>query len=396
MFDLNDLSTQEVGRRLKLARENARVRQERAAEKLKVSRPTLVSIEQGSRRIKIKELQILANLYGTSVNALLRREAVHTDLLPRFRKLNDTEDSDLKIAVELFNNLIRADVELENVLGIPRRKEYPQEHGFSEGDVEDLAERNAQLLRNYLGLGSGPIANIFSLIEFDLGIRLYQRRIPSKIAGLFTYDDMVGACILLNANHPMARRVQSAGHELGHFDATRSNPEVLELNEKFLSRDERYADAFGRAFLTPKETFAEHFHKIKQFCGSEKLTRKLVILLADKFNISREACVRRLEDLGLARKGSWEWFEKNDGITITDAVEVLGESARRQDSYKLDADRLLSHRMSLMVHAVWKRELMSEGQLSELLSISRIDLRKIVDEIEIDAEESNELFKLPD
>ena len=395
MIDLNELSMQEVGRRLKLARENARVRQERAAEKIQVSRPTLVSIEQGSRRIKIKELQILANLYGTSVNALLRREAVHTDLLPRFRRLNDTDDGEMRFAVELFNDLIRADVELENVLGIPRRKEYPPERGITEGDVEALAERNAQLLRNHLGLGSGPIANIFSLIEFDLGIRLYQRRVPSKIAGLFTFDEMVGACILLNANHPMQRRIQSAGHELGHFDGTRFNPEVLELNEKFSSRDERYADAFGRAFLTPKETFAEHFYKLKQLCGTDKLSRKLVILLADQFNISREACVKRLEDLGLARKGSWEWFEKKDGITIDDAVEVLGDSARRQDPYKLDADRLLSHRMSLMAHAVWKRELMSEGQLAELLKVSRIDLRKIVDEIELDEEESDELFKLP-
>jgi Zn-dependent peptidase ImmA (M78 family)/DNA-binding XRE family transcriptional regulator len=394
MVDLNELSMQEVGRRLKLARESAGVRQEQAAQFIEVSRPTLVSIEQGSRRIKMKELTILASHYGTSANALLRREAVHTDLLPRFRKFSDTADNDTQLAVELFNDLIRADVELENVLGIPKRKEYPAEHGISEGDVNVLAEKNAQLLRDHLGVGSGPIADIFSLIEFDLGIRLYQRRLPSKVAGLFTYDDTVGACILLNSNHRIERRAQSAGHEVGHFDGTRRNPEVLELNEKFASREERYADAFGRAFLTPAAAFTEHFKQLRQFCATDKLSRKLVVLLADKFNISREACVRRLEELGLAKDGSWDWFAKK-GLDASDAAEVLGESVRKEDSVKGDAARLLSHRMSSMAHAAWERGLMSEGQLSELLKIKRIDLRKIIDEIELD-EENHEFLKLAD
>lgn len=394
MVDLNELSTQEVGRRLKLARENAGIRQEFAAQLIEVSRPTLVAIEQGSRRVKMKELQILASNYGTSVNALLRREAVHTDLLPRFRKLSDAENSDTKGVVELFNDLIRADVELENVLGIGRSKDYPPEHGISEGDVAILAEKNAQSLRNHLGIGCGPIADIFSIIEFDLGIRLYQRRLPSKIAGLFTYDDMVGACILLNANHPLERRIQTASHELGHFDSNRRNPEVLELEEKFSSREEKYANAFGHAFLTPAEPFIEHFKQLRQLCATDKLSRRLVILLADMFNVSREACVRRLEELGLAQKGSWEWFQLKNRITEKDAEEVLGESAHRDDPAKADADRLLSHRMSLMAHKAWKYRLMSEGQLVDLLHIGRIDLRKIIDEIELENEDSHECSKL--
>lgn len=391
MLDLNELSQQELGRRLKLARESAGVRQERAAEALAVSRPTLVSIEQGARRIKTKELQLLAGLYGTSVNRLLRREAVHTDLLPRFRKLNDTEDGDIRFAVNLLNDLSRADVELENVLGIPRRKDYPAEHGISEGDIDKLAEKNAQIMRNYLQIGSGPIADIFSLVEFDLGIRLYQRALPSKISGLFAYDEVVGASILVNANHPWQKRVQTVGHELGHFDGTRLSPEVLEDNEVFNSRDERYAHAFGRAFVTPAESFTASFNQIRKFLGTDLLSRELVIMLADKFGVSRQACVKRLEDLGLARKNSWDWFEKNDRITQDDVAQVLGDSARRADPIRIEACRPLSRRMSVMAHAAWKRGLMTEGQLAELFKLTRIDLRKIIDEIEI-VEEGHDEF----
>lgn len=41
MADLNELSAQEIGRRLRLARENAGIRQDEAAEVIGMSRPTL-------------------------------------------------------------------------------------------------------------------------------------------------------------------------------------------------------------------------------------------------------------------------------------------------------------------------------------------------------------------
>ena len=273
---------------------------------------------------------------------------------------------------------------------------YPPERGINEGDVLTLAENDAQELREWLGLGPGPIADIFSVIELGLGIRLYQRRLSSKskVAGLFTYDESLGACILLNANHPLPRRIQSAAHELGHFYGTRDTPEVLEEDERFLSRGERYANTFGRAFLTPAESFAESFRRLKEITG--KTTRRLIILLSQQYSISRQACGLRLEELGLTKKGTWDWFEKNGGITEVHVREVLGEMANRPDPAKTDADRPISHRMCLMVHAAWKRDLMSEGQLAELLNVGRVELRNIVDQIELEEIETDDLLKLPD
>ena len=60
MADLNELSAQEIGRRLRIARENADVRQDDAAQVIGMSRPTLVSIEKGVRRVRIQEIQTLA------------------------------------------------------------------------------------------------------------------------------------------------------------------------------------------------------------------------------------------------------------------------------------------------------------------------------------------------
>ena len=118
-------------------------------------------------------------------------------------------------------------------------------------------------------------------------------------------------------------------------------------------------------------------------------------MLANQYNISRQACSLRLEELGLAKKGTWAWFENNGGITEKNVREVLGEVADRHDPAKGDADRLISHRMSLMAHAAWKRNLMSEGQLAELLNIGRVELRDIIDQIELEESETDELLKLP-
>ena len=395
MTDMNQITAQELGRRLRLARENAGKRQDEAAQAVGVSRPTLISIEQGNRRVRIQEIQILANAYGTTANAILRREAVHIDLVPRFRKLRDNEDQYTQEAVQLLNDLVKADVELENLLGINRTNNYPPERGISYGDVRELAEQHAMELRAQLGLGSGPIEDIFSVIEFSMGIRLYQRRLSSKskVSGLFAYDDAVGGCILLNANHPWKRRTQSAAHEVGHFIGTRRSPEVFEMGERILSREERYANAFGRAFITPKDGFTEVFKLLTK--GAGNLTRRHVIMLADKFSVSRQAAVLRLEELSLVRPGTWDWFEDNGGITDEAAASVLGESAVRPDPGKRDADRAVGQLLAMKAHEAWKLELVSKDQLAEMLKLSHVKIMAMLDEMNNEESGTGDILRLP-
>ena len=73
MSVLEQMSAEEVGERLRIAREKANLTQEDAAKAIDVARTTLIAIEKGQRRARIGEVQKLAKAYGTSVNALLRR-----------------------------------------------------------------------------------------------------------------------------------------------------------------------------------------------------------------------------------------------------------------------------------------------------------------------------------
>ena len=385
MTPLDQINPVEVGERLRIARDAAGTSQATAAEKIGVARTTLVAIEKGERRVRMGELQKLAQLYGTSVNALLRREAIQVDLAPRFRKLAGSSDV-ADGAAALLAELATAEVELENLLGFRRPQNYPPERPILRGDIRAQAEQDALELRQRLGLGVSPIPDIVTLLEMELGVRVYVRRVDGKISGLFAYDDALGPCILLNANHPRERRTQSAAHETGHFISTRRAAEILHSNETENSREERYANAFGRSFLTPVRGVAQKFEEVT--AGSDRLSRRHVIILAHFFGVSREAIVRRLEELGLIKPDTWDWFQANGGITDDQARQVLGDLST-PDAYKADADRPTTLRLNMLASEVHRKGLLSEGQLARLLKLDRVELREILGDIEVEGSEAD-------
>jgi Zn-dependent peptidase ImmA (M78 family) len=382
----NGLSPIQLGERLKVARETANITQDAAAKEACIARTTLVAIEKGQRSARLEEIQTLSQFYGVSANALMRRESIFVDLVPRFRSLPETDDSGIEQAARMLNDLVRAEVELENILGVKKTFNYPAEKAILPGDVRSQAEHDAQNLRNWLGLGEGPVHNLFSLLELQLGVRVYSRRLAPKVSGLFAYDDAVGACILINSSHRKDRRTQTGGHELGHFIATRRQPEVYQDGKSENSREERYANAFASAFLTPARAVMEKFKEVTT--GGTHLTRRHIILLSNFFGVSRQALVLRLEELALTKKGTWDWFMDNGGITDEQAQQVLGPAI--SDSSL--AEVVQSSRLFLLAIEAWKKDLISEGQMSEMLKIDREKVRELLDEAEED--EVNDLFKL--
>ena len=256
-----ELTAAEIGDRLRVARESAKVTQAAAAEALQVARTTVVAIEQGQRKPRLEELRRFAALYAVSVNSLLRREAVQIDLKPRFRRAGEA-DADVETAVALLTTLVQAEVELEDLLGVQRARNDPPERPLLPGNVAVQAEQDAAELRQWQGIGMAPVHDMMSVLELQLGARVFVRRLPAKISGLYAFDDRAGACILLNAAHPKDRRTQTAAHELGHFTSTRRAPEALHTGSSESSREERYAIAFARAFLTPARTVMAMFKEI--------------------------------------------------------------------------------------------------------------------------------------
>lgn len=382
----------EIGERLRIAREKAEFTQSDAASMIGVARTTIVAIEKGQRRAKISELQILARAFNTSANFLLRKESVHIDLSPQFRKFSSSSSEAVNAAGSLLNQLVSAEIELENALGAKRLSNYPPERPILPGDVAVQAESDAQELRNWLGLGLGPVVDLISLLELQMGIRVFLSPLDSKVSGLFSYDPIAGACILLNSNHPDERIVQSCVHELGHFISTRSESEALLTDQSFQSRTERYATTFGRAFITPSRAVRQMFADLTS--GQSHLTRRHIILLANYFGVSREAMVKRLEELSLAKPGTWEWFDSNGGITRQQVEEVLGRSTNSRSIGARNTGPI-PQRVALLAREASKRDLYSEGQLCQLLGVDLVSVRELLDGIDDEVEGENEQIQIP-
>ncbi|RYG89103.1 MAG: ImmA/IrrE family metallo-endopeptidase [Alphaproteobacteria bacterium] len=379
-----------LGERLRLARDAAKITQAQAAEAIAAVRTTLVAIEQGGRRPRLDELQTLARLYGTTVNALLRRESAKIDLRPRFRRTQDG-GSAVEAASALLTDLVKAEVELEDLLGAVRSRSEPSERPILPGNVLAQAEEDAFELRQWLGIGDAPVHDVVSILELQLGARVFVRSLEAKISGLYAYDEGAGPCILLNAAHPRERRAQTAAHELGHYISTRRAPDSLYEGSPEQTREERYANAFARAFLTPARTVKSMFRDTT--AGASNLTRRHVIVLAHAFGVSREAMVRRLEELDLVPSGTWDWFGRTGGITNDQARQVLGENPGF-DPRGEDANRSVSLRLQLLAAEAWKRDLLSEGQVASLLKIDRVHARELIDSYDADEEVADGLPRI--
>lgn len=375
----SQLSAAHVGSRLRIARETAGMTQAKAADLVGLARTSLVAVEKGERRARTSELQRLARAYGTTVNTILRREAAFVEFTPRFRKLASRAESHCSEAAELLERLVRAEVELESLLGVRRSFNFPPERPLLGGDVVSQAEQDATELRHWLGLGLAPVRDMLSLLELDLGLRVYIRPLALEVSGLFAFEDTCGACMLLNAEHSVGRRNQTAARGLGHFMSSRGTASIMCAKRPGKSPEERYGDVFARTFLTPVRTVAQRFREIT--AGSSRLTRQHVIVLASYFGVSPETMVRRLEEVGVARRGTWDWFEENGGVTHQDGPEVPAGTAA-QAVAPLPAPRSDTLRIDLLAAEAWRTELLSEGQLAALLQLGRVQLRKLLDAAE--------------
>lgn len=370
-----------LGERLKAARSKAGLTQEDVAQALSVARTTVVALEKGQRRVRPEEFRALADLYGLSANALLRPSSVHVDVAPRFRVTAATSGEAAVEAGKLLVDLAAAEVELERLLGQPLRPNYPPVKPILPGDVRRQAEDAAIELRHRLGLGLAPITDIVSLLEVELGIRVFIHSLSDgSISGAYVYDDKLGACVLLNRKHRRARRALTGSHELGHFVSVRGEPAVVDLSRVPQSREEKFASVFALEFLMPAALVRRYYNDLRTETG--RFSPRHLILTAHALNVSNEAMCRRLEELSLLPHGTWASLEDR-GFSGETVRQVLGDAVPEQEQLTMPP------RLWLLAAGAYHRELLSEGQLARMLRMDRLEVREMLDAL--DAEGADDL-----
>jgi Zn-dependent peptidase ImmA (M78 family)/DNA-binding XRE family transcriptional regulator len=357
-----------LGSRLQDARRARNLTQEAVAERLGISRTTLVAIEKGERRITAHEIRQLADLYGRKVGDFVGHRIVTEDLVPQFRTtIRDDPDGPLQSVTEQLQRLAERYVELEQMWSAPLARNYPPVNELTGTPPELAGEELATAERNRLGLGDGPLGNLRDRLETDIGLRIFYIDMPAKVAGLFAYNDTLGGCIAINAHHPYGRQRWTLAHEYAHFLSSRFSPEVTWLNDKKRPPREVLADSFAKNFLMPSAALNRRFSELhRQRQG--QVTLADVCTFATLYGVSVQALVRRLEDLRRVPVGMWDKLV-SEGFRPQEAQRMLGQD----DVSSLEPQ--LPLRYEMLAFQAYTDGRISEGQFAAYLQTDRVSAR---------------------
>ncbi|MCP5098744.1 MAG: ImmA/IrrE family metallo-endopeptidase [Chloroflexi bacterium] len=188
----------------------------------------------------------------------------------------------------------------------------------------------------------------------------------SKFSEMYYFDEELGGCLTVNQNHPEERRRWSLAHGYAHFLVHRYQPAII--YESNYQR-ELFADFFAKYFLMPTSGLTRHYNNLLQSKSKPSIGDLCVI--ANYYGVSLSALVRRLEDLGVAPRGTWERL-RDRGFRVREAQEKLDLSPIPEQG------QLLPLRYQYLAVEAFEEGKISEGMLAKFLRVDRLETRRIV------------------
>lgn len=371
---LDNIDLRTLGQLLEQARKKCGMTQADAAKVIDAARTTMVAIEKGERRLKPTELIKLARAYGRSVSDFVRPRPVIQPFEVQFRaayQRSQEEEVQIEPAILRLEELCRNYLELEEIMDAPLPQNYPREYEVTDKPIKAAAETIAVTERQRLGLGDGPISRLRDILEQDVGLRIFYLEMPSKYSEVYSYDERLGGCMAINANHPEERRRWSLAHGYLHFLAHRRKP-VFHFEGQYqrVPESERLADTFPKYFLMPTSGLFKRFNDMSQTQG--KFTPTNLFTLAHHYGVSVEALVYRLEEMELLPSRTWNRL-RDRGLKVRKVQQELGlkEIPQRTDMAPL-------HYQHLAIEAL-DQGLITEGRFADFLNVDRLEARRIAE-----------------
>jgi Zn-dependent peptidase ImmA (M78 family)/DNA-binding XRE family transcriptional regulator len=270
------------------------------ADELGIEEQELISWEEGAAQPSLELLWKLAEIYQRSTDYFLRWVPAlpeHLSFRLERRKVMQDLPQEVRKVIVRFDELCRAEAELEEAMQEPRRILIKRLTG------DYTPQELAHIERKRMDLGERPIKDLRKLLV-NQGIRIFTLPMPdipaNELSGLSWWHDAYGPCILLNGKNNPGRRSFTLAHEYSHL--LRSDPPTVCAYMLDIP-DERYANQFAVEFLMPATDLQKTF---LDFVGSYRVipTDPDLGKLATQYGVSLEAMGRRLEYLDLIPKGT--------------------------------------------------------------------------------------------
>lgn len=415
------ISQQELGRRLRIAREACRMTQEEVARQLDLSRSSVVQMELGNRAVTSLELDRLAYLFGRDMREFFD-DVFHEEdaLVALFRADPDVaEEEEVVEALRVCLALGREVTSLEQLLGIDREPgrmpTYPLTRPLSKWDAVQQGMRVADEERRRLGLGIAPLADLTELLETQ-GVRTATVELPDDISGLTLSDSKVGLFLVANRRHHVLRRRFSYAHEYAHVLLDRERRGTISRTAERQELIEVRANAFAAHILLPgdgvrqfmeslgKGSASRHQAEVFDESGLVRAQARTqprnqnvqmydVVQLAYHFGASRLAALYRLRNLGYLTETELAHLKAQEETGVGREIAAFLELP---DLDHEAARNTFRHRFLGLGLEALRREAITHAKLVEIaqmVGVSSAALAQLLHDVALDAhEEAGDVF----
>ncbi len=278
--------TEEIGRRIATARQDAGLTQAECAARAGLHRSPLAKIETGGRGVGATELANLAEaievriewFFDDSPAAVVSRRKARGDNAP-----SSGIDRVVERAARETEFLQRIAVGLE--LPDTPELEFPPTHA----DAETAAVK----LRCLLGYGADePVINLARAAE-QIGLLTFSLELGDTGADGASMLLAHGGVAVINGSRLVGRRRLTLAHELGHFVFADEYSTDWAIADAQAEGVEARIDRFARAVLLPEAALREQWR-----AGDN--TRTDAVLIASEYRVDMSTLAQRLGELHIA------------------------------------------------------------------------------------------------
>jgi Zn-dependent peptidase ImmA (M78 family)/transcriptional regulator with XRE-family HTH domain len=341
-----------LANRLRLARENAGLKQKEVSERTNIDDSSLSAFENGRNEPRFAQLAKLADVYRLPLSYFFDESEAGPQSVMWRNKPGNAND-----AGSDFLELCRQYHQLEMWTGDLTEKPLPSLAGgrgpLSYAKVMEMATD----ARNLMGLGERPGESLYRVLEEVFGVKIFHLDLRQSGAAACAVSPDFGQAILLNTRSSRWRRNHDLAHELFHlltWDYFHHSDDMSEPSEE----EEKLATCFAGNLLLPKEPVTTAIAK-----ASEKEGRVAFVALdqiARQFDVSLESLLWRMHFL-------YNWSEAATKELIDRAKEYIKTADRSPGP----EPTLLPERYRALAIEALQSGRISLGRFAKFMRVSR-------------------------
>jgi Zn-dependent peptidase ImmA (M78 family)/transcriptional regulator with XRE-family HTH domain len=317
-----------LGARIARLREARGLTGQQLGDALGLSRSQISKIEHGSRKLEVSELAEIADILEVSLAELLGTErSTSLSLAARVMAVPDADGT--QAPRRRMRQLLEAEAALASATGLPASRPTPsgqallsriREQPFPSGrppwqDGEELAA----LVRDGLGLGRAPVADVAELAEQHFGLDVLGWPTGNAVSGLCVHGQGV-AMMLISTAFTFGHQRFTTAHELAHHLLGDPREIVIE-SDLYDSANpmEKRANAFAAALLMPVDG-------LRDMTAGRVIDETVLSRLMRTFGVSYSALLYRLATSGvglLSQQDRDTWLAK----PLTDVLRAANDPA---------------------------------------------------------------------